>query len=69
MLECTGVTEQREIYLRSAATIPEVLSNLGGMLGFWNELGWVEKRAIAGNFYAETAQRREEEEEEGETWQ
>ncbi|CAH2215816.1 jg4323 [Pararge aegeria aegeria] len=34
MLECTGVTEQREIYLGSPATIPEVLSNLGGMLGF-----------------------------------
>ncbi|CAH2266796.1 jg18925 [Pararge aegeria aegeria] len=42
MLECTGVTEQREIYLGSPATIPEVLSNLGGMLGFWNELGWLE---------------------------
>ncbi|CAH2235193.1 jg10445 [Pararge aegeria aegeria] len=39
MLECTGVTEQREIYLGSPATFPEVLSNLGGMLGFWNELG------------------------------
>ncbi|CAH2258241.1 jg19932 [Pararge aegeria aegeria] len=42
MLECTGVTEPREIYLGSPATIPEVLSNLGGMLGFWNELGWLE---------------------------
>ncbi|CAH2268387.1 jg15841 [Pararge aegeria aegeria] len=42
MLECTGVTEQREIYLGSPATIPEILSNLGGMLGFWNELGWLE---------------------------
>ncbi|CAH2235720.1 jg1536 [Pararge aegeria aegeria] len=42
MLECTGVTEQREIYLGSPATFPEVLSNLGGMLGFWNELGWLE---------------------------
>ncbi|CAH2232814.1 jg16592 [Pararge aegeria aegeria] len=42
MLKCTGVTEQREIYLGSPATIPEVLSNLGGMLGFWNELGWLE---------------------------
>ncbi|CAH2228138.1 jg27919 [Pararge aegeria aegeria] len=42
MLECTGVTEQREIYLGSPATIPEVLSNLGGMLGLWNELGWLE---------------------------
>ncbi|CAH2263168.1 jg24008 [Pararge aegeria aegeria] len=42
MLECTGVTEQREIYLGSPATIPDVLSNLGGMLGFWNELGWLE---------------------------
>ncbi|CAH2244890.1 jg21342 [Pararge aegeria aegeria] len=42
MLECTGVTEQHEIYLGSPATIPEVLSNLGGMLGFWNELGWLE---------------------------
>ncbi|CAH2219494.1 jg48, partial [Pararge aegeria aegeria] len=42
MLECTGVTEQREIYLGSPATIPEVLGNLGGMLGFWNELGWLE---------------------------
>ncbi|CAH2268895.1 jg21164 [Pararge aegeria aegeria] len=29
MLECTGVAEQREIYLRSPATFPEVLSNLG----------------------------------------
>ncbi|CAH2242925.1 jg14494 [Pararge aegeria aegeria] len=38
MLECTGVTEQREIYLGSPATIPEVHSNLGGMLGFWKEL-------------------------------
>ncbi|CAH2255442.1 jg15437 [Pararge aegeria aegeria] len=42
MLECTGVTEQREIYLGSPATIPQILSNLGGMLGFWNELGWLE---------------------------
>ncbi|CAH2237955.1 jg4649 [Pararge aegeria aegeria] len=42
MLECTGVTEQCEIYLGSPATIPEVLSNLGGMLGFWYELGWLE---------------------------
>ncbi|CAH2244227.1 jg20171 [Pararge aegeria aegeria] len=50
MLECTGVTEQREIYLGSPATIPEVLSNLGGMLGFWNELGWLEWRATMGNF-------------------
>ncbi|CAH2241657.1 jg26957 [Pararge aegeria aegeria] len=35
MLECTGVAEQHE------ATFPEVLSNLGGMLGFLNELGWL----------------------------
>ncbi|CAH2233951.1 jg21433 [Pararge aegeria aegeria] len=41
MLECTGVTEQSEIYLGSLATIPEVLSN-SRMLGFWNELGWLE---------------------------
>ncbi|CAH2241785.1 jg16347 [Pararge aegeria aegeria] len=69
MLECMGVTDQREIYVGSPATIPEVLSNLGGMLGFSNELGWLEKRATAGNFYvqqakrlrAETAQREEEE--------
>ncbi|CAH2222425.1 jg22222, partial [Pararge aegeria aegeria] len=41
-LECTGVTDQRKIYLGSPATIPEVLGNLGALLGFWIELGWLE---------------------------
>ncbi|CAH2242085.1 jg6617 [Pararge aegeria aegeria] len=44
MLECTGVTEQHEIYLGSPATIPEVLSNLGGMLGFF-EISTYNKRS------------------------
>ncbi|CAH2268896.1 jg21165 [Pararge aegeria aegeria] len=36
---------QRKIYLGSAATIAEVLGNLGGLLGLWNELGWLELQA------------------------
>ncbi|CAH2238899.1 jg13707 [Pararge aegeria aegeria] len=40
MLECAGVTEQREIFRD-----PQPLSRKSsatGMRGFWNELGWLE---------------------------
>ncbi|CAH2218832.1 jg22720, partial [Pararge aegeria aegeria] len=44
MLDCTGVTEQREIYLGSPATIPEVLNqqkSCAGILDGWsNEQQW-----------------------------
>ncbi|CAH2235306.1 jg5876 [Pararge aegeria aegeria] len=33
MLECTGVAEQREVYLGSPVTFVEVLGNLGGQFG------------------------------------
>ncbi|CAH2255465.1 jg15443 [Pararge aegeria aegeria] len=55
MLECTGVAERREVYLRSPATLPEVLGNLGGMLSFWKELGWLEQRVTSGKFRRTTS--------------
>ncbi|CAH2240417.1 jg16782 [Pararge aegeria aegeria] len=61
MLECTGVTEQRKIYLGSSATIPEVLSTWAvfwdsrtSLHGWSSEQQWEISRA-------ETAQREEEE--------
>ncbi|CAH2240459.1 jg7151 [Pararge aegeria aegeria] len=50
MLECTGVTEQREIYLGSPATISEVLSNLGAKR-FRAETAQREEEEVRKNIY------------------
>ncbi|CAH2217987.1 jg14990 [Pararge aegeria aegeria] len=42
MLQCNGVSEQRAEYLGSSATLHEALGDLGGLLSFWSELGWLE---------------------------
>ncbi|CAH2261345.1 jg7874 [Pararge aegeria aegeria] len=42
MLQCNGVAEQRAPYLGSSATLHEALGDLGGLLRFWIELGWLE---------------------------
>ncbi|CAH2235082.1 jg14561 [Pararge aegeria aegeria] len=42
MLQCRGVAEQRTAYLGSPASLPEALGDLGGLLSFWSELGWLE---------------------------
>ncbi|CAH2267066.1 jg8330 [Pararge aegeria aegeria] len=42
LLKCRGVEEQRAAYLGSPASLPEALGDLGGLLSFWSELGWLE---------------------------
>ncbi|CAH2269371.1 jg14076 [Pararge aegeria aegeria] len=42
MLQCNGVAEQRAAHLGSSATLHEALGDLGGLLSFWGELGWLE---------------------------
>ncbi|CAH2224347.1 jg6598 [Pararge aegeria aegeria] len=42
MLQCNGVAEQRAARLGSTATLHEALGDLGGLLSFWSELGWME---------------------------
>ncbi|CAH2227581.1 jg18974 [Pararge aegeria aegeria] len=42
LLQCRGVEEQRAAYLGSPASLPEALGDLGGLLSFWSELGWLE---------------------------
>ncbi|XP_069364724.1 uncharacterized protein [Maniola hyperantus] len=42
LLECTGVADQRERHLGSPTSLHEALGNLGGLFGFWSELGWLE---------------------------
>ncbi|CAH2236544.1 jg8026 [Pararge aegeria aegeria] len=42
MLQCNGVAEQRAAHLGSSATFHEALGNLGGLLSFWSEHGWLE---------------------------
>ncbi|CAH2233450.1 jg937 [Pararge aegeria aegeria] len=42
LLRCRGVAEQRAAYLGSPASLPEALGDLGGLLSFWSELGWLE---------------------------
>ncbi|CAH2236299.1 jg7062 [Pararge aegeria aegeria] len=37
-----GVVEQRAAHLGSSATLHEALVDLGGLLSFWSELGWLE---------------------------
>ncbi|CAH2239744.1 jg12163 [Pararge aegeria aegeria] len=37
-----GVAEQCATYLGSPASLPEALGDLGGLLSFWSELGWLE---------------------------
>ncbi|XP_045777884.1 uncharacterized protein LOC123875870 [Maniola jurtina] len=41
-LECTGVAKQRKRHLGSPTSLDEALGDLGGLLGFWSELGWLE---------------------------
>ncbi|CAH2238184.1 jg13018 [Pararge aegeria aegeria] len=43
LLQSRGVAEQRAAYLGSPASLPEALGDLGGLLSFWSELGWLEK--------------------------
>ncbi|CAH2258239.1 jg19930 [Pararge aegeria aegeria] len=42
LLQCRGVKEQRAAYLGSPASLPEALGDLGGLLSFWSEIGWLE---------------------------
>ncbi|CAH2234154.1 jg9036 [Pararge aegeria aegeria] len=42
LLRCRGVAEQHAAYLGSPASLPEALGDLGGLLNFWSELGWLE---------------------------
>ncbi|CAH2254189.1 jg14375 [Pararge aegeria aegeria] len=42
LLQCRGVDEQRAAYLGSPVSLPEALGDLGGLLSFWSELGWLE---------------------------
>ncbi|CAH2236270.1 jg7034 [Pararge aegeria aegeria] len=42
MLQCNGVAEQRAAHLGSSATLDEAFGDLGGLLSFWSELGWLE---------------------------
>ncbi|CAH2245066.1 jg15904 [Pararge aegeria aegeria] len=42
LLQCRGVAEHRAAYLGSPALLPEALGDLGGLLSFWSELGWLE---------------------------
>ncbi|CAH2268027.1 jg10215 [Pararge aegeria aegeria] len=42
MLQCNGVAEQRAAHLDSSVTLKEALGDLGGLLSFWSELGWLE---------------------------
>ncbi|CAH2237224.1 jg11195 [Pararge aegeria aegeria] len=42
LLRCRGVAEQRAAYLGSPASLPEALGDLGGLLSFWSERGWLE---------------------------
>ncbi|CAH2241467.1 jg15664 [Pararge aegeria aegeria] len=41
LLQCRGVAE-RAAYLGSPASLSEALGDLGGLLSFWSELGWLE---------------------------
>ncbi|XP_061708199.1 uncharacterized protein LOC133534392 [Cydia pomonella] len=42
ILECPGVAEYRAQYLGSPGSLPEVVGNIKGLLGFLVELGWQE---------------------------
>ncbi|CAH2267998.1 jg8440 [Pararge aegeria aegeria] len=42
LLRCSGVAEKRAAYFGSSASLPEALGDLGGLLSFWSELGWLE---------------------------
>ncbi|CAH2241836.1 jg16227 [Pararge aegeria aegeria] len=43
LLQCRGVAEQRAAYLGSPLpSLPEAHGDLGGLLSFWSELGWLE---------------------------
>ncbi|CAH2269070.1 jg27018 [Pararge aegeria aegeria] len=42
-LPCHGVAEQqRAAYLGSPTSLPEAIGDLGGLLSFWSDLGWLE---------------------------
>ncbi|CAH2207661.1 jg14654, partial [Pararge aegeria aegeria] len=42
MLQRNRVAEQPAVYLGSSATLHEALGDLGALLSFWCELGWLE---------------------------
>ncbi|CAH2260568.1 jg18266 [Pararge aegeria aegeria] len=42
MLRYRGVAEGRVAYFGSPASLPEAFGDLGGLLSFWSELGWLE---------------------------
>ena len=42
MLRCSSVSEQQATYIGSSATLHEAIGDLGGLLSFWSELGWLE---------------------------
>ncbi|XP_052746954.1 uncharacterized protein LOC128199821 [Bicyclus anynana] len=42
MLRCRGVSVQRAAHIGSPATLHEAFGDLGGLLNFWSELGWLE---------------------------
>ena len=42
LLECQGVSSYRAKNLGSPGSIPEVLKNVGGLLKFFEEIGWLE---------------------------
>ncbi|CAH2244052.1 jg12153 [Pararge aegeria aegeria] len=41
-LRCRGVAERHAAYFGSPASLLEALGDLGGLLSFWSELGWLE---------------------------
>ncbi|CAH2245959.1 jg27811 [Pararge aegeria aegeria] len=43
MPQCNEVLKQRAAHHGSSATLHEVLGDLGGLLRFWRELGWLDR--------------------------
>ncbi|CAH2268954.1 jg15980 [Pararge aegeria aegeria] len=41
LLQCRGEAMQRAACLGSPASLPEALDDLGGLLSYWSELGWL----------------------------
>ncbi|CAH2216756.1 jg4663, partial [Pararge aegeria aegeria] len=42
MCQCDGVAEQRATHLSSSASLHETLGEMGGLLSFWSQFGWLE---------------------------
>ena len=42
LLECTGVAQIRKETLGTPRSLADALSRLGGLIGFWKEVGWME---------------------------